>query len=149
VLGNHRKPNERLYKRFNMNGQQYYRYQKSNVRFFVLDSNYMTPQQLAWLEKELQNSGSDWKICYFHYPLYSSGATHDSSAEPRLVLKPLFVRHGVQAVFAGVELPFQTASRTGRTGDSRMIRRVVTVSGVASGPVEVIGTPIALSRDRR
>jgi predicted phosphodiesterase len=103
VLGNHDTPNERFYKSFNMNGQQYYTYKKSNVRFFALDSNYMKPQQLAWLEKELQNSGSDWKICYFHHPLYSSGATHGSATELRLLLEPLFVKYGVQVVFAGHE----------------------------------------------
>ncbi len=101
VLGNHDKPNERLYKPFNMNGQQYYTYKKGNVRFFAMDSNSMTPQQVAWLEKELQNSGSDWKICYFHHPLYSSGGFHGSSTELRHVLEPLFVKYGVQVVFAG------------------------------------------------
>jgi predicted MPP superfamily phosphohydrolase len=103
ALGNHDTPNERFYKSFNMNGQKYYTYKKSNVRFFALDSNYMDPQQLAWLEKELQNSGSDWKICYFHHPLYSSGAFHGPSTELRLLLEPLFVKYGVQVVFAGHE----------------------------------------------
>jgi len=103
TLGNHDKPNERFYKSFNMNGQQYYTYKKGNVRFFVLDTNDMNPRQLAWLEKELQNSGSDWRICYFHHPLYSSGAFHGSSTELRLVLEPLFVKYGVQVVFAGHE----------------------------------------------
>jgi len=101
ALGNHDKPNERFYKSFNMNGQQYYTYKKGNVRFFVLDSNDMNPRQLAWVEKELQNSGSNWSICYFHHPLYSSGAFHGSSTELRLVLEPLFVKYGVQVVFAG------------------------------------------------
>ena len=101
VLGNHDNPNERFYKPFNMNGQKYYTYKKGNVRFFALDSNYMNPQQLSWLEKELQNSGSDWKICYFHHPLYSSGAFHGSSTELRLLLEPLFIKYGVQVVFAG------------------------------------------------
>jgi len=101
TLGNHDKPNERFYKSFNMDGQQYYTYKKGNVRFFVLDTNYMNPQQLAWLEKELQNSGSDWRICYFHHPLYSSGAFHGSSTELRHVLEPLFVKYGVQVVFSG------------------------------------------------
>jgi hypothetical protein len=63
----------------------------------------MTPQQLSWLEKELQNSGSEWKICYFHHPLYSSGAFHGSSTELRLLLEPLFVKYGVEVVFAGHE----------------------------------------------
>ncbi len=103
VFGNHDISNERFYKLFNMNGQQYYTYKKSNVRFFALDSNYMDPQQLAWLEKELQNSGSDWKICYFHHPLYSSGAYHGSSVELRQLLEPLFIKYGVQVVFAGHE----------------------------------------------
>jgi hypothetical protein len=101
ALGNHDRPNERFYKSFNMGGQQYYTYKKGNVRFFVLDTNDMNPRQLAWLEKELQNSGSDWRICYFHHPLYSSGAFHGSSTELRLVLEPLFVKYGVQVVFAG------------------------------------------------
>jgi hypothetical protein len=101
VLGNHDSPNERFYKQFNMNGQKYYTFKKGNARFFALDSNYMNPQQLAWLEKELQNSGSDWKICFFHHPLYSSAAFHGSSTELRLVLEPLLVKHGVQVVFAG------------------------------------------------
>ncbi len=101
ALGNHDVSNERFYKLFNMNGQQYYTYKKGNVRFFALDSNYMNPQQLEWLDKELQNSGSDWKICYFHHPLYSSGAYHGSSVELRLLLEPLFIKYGVQVVFAG------------------------------------------------
>jgi len=101
TLGNHDKPNERFYKSFNMNGQQYYTHKKGNVRFFALDSNYMNPRQVAWLEKELQNAGSEWKICYFHHPLYSSAAFHGSSTELRLVLEPLFVKYGVQVVFAG------------------------------------------------
>ncbi len=101
VLGNHDNPNERFYKPFNMNGQKYYTYKKGNVRFFALDSNYMDKQQLSWLEKELQNSGSDWKICYLHHPLYSSAAFHGSSTDLRLLLEPLFVKYGVQVVFAG------------------------------------------------
>jgi predicted MPP superfamily phosphohydrolase len=103
VFGNHDISNERFYKLFNMNGQQYYTYKKGNVRFFALDSNYMDPQQLTWLEKQLQNSDSDWKICYFHHPLYSSGAFHGSSVELRLLLEPLFVKYGVNVVFSGHE----------------------------------------------
>jgi predicted phosphodiesterase len=102
-LGNHDSPNQRLYKPFNMNGRQYYTYTKGNVQFFALDSNYMSPAQLAWLETELQRSKASWKVCYFHHPLYSSGAFHGSAVELRLILEPLFVAHGVQVVFAGHE----------------------------------------------
>lgn len=101
-LGNHDNPNERFYKLFNMNESNYYTFKKGNVRFFVLDSNYMDPKQLAWLEKELKGAGnSDWKICYFHHPLYSSGKTHGSSTELRQLIEPLFIKYGVDAVFSG------------------------------------------------
>ncbi len=51
-LGNHDDPNQRFYKPFNMNGERYYSFKKDKlgnpgVRFFALDSNYMTPDQLA------------------------------------------------------------------------------------------------------
>jgi hypothetical protein len=100
-LGNHDSPSQRLYKPFNMDGQRYYTYKKGNTQLFALDSNYMTPEQLVWLEKELKNSDAEWKICYFHHPLYSSASYHGPSRELRLVLEPLFVKYGVQAVFAG------------------------------------------------
>jgi predicted phosphodiesterase len=103
-LGNHDNPNERLYKLFNMDGASYYTYKKGNVRFFVLDSNYMDPKQLAWLESQLKTAGSsDWKICYFHHPLYSSGRFHGPSTDLRQVLEPLFMKYGVNVVFAGHE----------------------------------------------
>jgi 3',5'-cyclic AMP phosphodiesterase CpdA len=104
-LGNHDNPAiEILYKPFNMNGQSYYTYKKGNVQFFVLNSNYMDPKQLAWIESELKSAGkSDWKICYFHHPLYSSGRFHGPATDLRLVLEPLFVKYGVNVVFAGHE----------------------------------------------
>jgi predicted phosphodiesterase len=102
-LGNHDNTNERFFKLFNMNGRQYYTFKKGNVRLFALDSNYMKPDQLTWLTKELEGAGSDWKIAYFHHPLYSSARTHGPATDLRLLLEPLFVKYGVQVVFAGHE----------------------------------------------
>ena len=63
TLGNHDNPNERAYKYFGMNGANYYTFTRGNVSFFVLDSNYMSPQQLSWLTTELENASSkNWKI---------------------------------------------------------------------------------------
>ena len=74
ALGNHDSTNQRMYKLFNMNGERFYTFRpKAGIRFFALDSNYMDRTQLQWLEKELAASGSDWKIMYFHHPIYSSG----------------------------------------------------------------------------
>jgi 3',5'-cyclic AMP phosphodiesterase CpdA len=103
ALGNHDKPNQRLYKLFNMNQSRYYAYTKGDVEFFVLDSTHMDPEQLRWLEKELQNSSFSWKICYFHHPPYSSGARHGSDTDLRVLLEPLFVQYGVNVVFSGHE----------------------------------------------
>ena len=66
----------------------------------------MDPVQLAWLEKELKASGSDWKIPFFHHPLYASGM-HGSQTDLREVLEPLFVKYGVDVVFAGHEHFYQ------------------------------------------
>lgn len=108
ALGNHDDPSQRFYKPFNMGGERYYSFRKasqgaSGVRFFALDSTYMSEDQLAWVEKELQASTSPWKIAFFHHPLYSSGGRHGSEEELREVLEPLFVEHGVKVVFAGHE----------------------------------------------
>jgi len=102
TLGNHDKTNERFYKPFNMNGANYYTYTKGHVHFFALDSNYMDPKQTGWLETKLREAGNgDWKICYFHHPLYSSAKFHGSDADLRKALEPLFVKYGVDVVFAG------------------------------------------------
>jgi predicted phosphodiesterase len=101
-LGNHDDPNdERLYKAFNMGGERYYTFRKGDVEFFVLDSNYMDPNQLSWLQKALQDSKSKWKICYFHHPLYSDGKVHGPDLDLRTRLVPLFREYGVNAVFSG------------------------------------------------
>ena len=100
-LGNHDVPEEQSYKPFNMDGHRYYTFKKGDVRFFALDSNYMDPDQLNWLTSQLQNSTDDWKIAFFHHPLYSSGMAHGSSLELRGILEPLFQKYGVQVVFSG------------------------------------------------
>jgi 3',5'-cyclic AMP phosphodiesterase CpdA len=104
-LGNHDVPDRQIaYKLFNMGGKRYYTFKpKDGVRFFALDSNYMDKKQLDWLEGELKNSGSEWKICFFHHPLYSSGEKHGSDLELRKVLEPLLLKYGVDVVFAGHE----------------------------------------------
>lgn len=104
ALGNHDDPNvERLYKPFNMGGQRYYVFKKGDVAFFALDSNYMDPEQLSWLEQNLRDSKAKWKICYFHHPLFSEGRAHGPDLDLRAQLMPLFERYGVDVVFSGHE----------------------------------------------
>jgi hypothetical protein len=111
ALGNHDNPNQRFYKLFNMGGERYYTFQapgggaakptEGGVSFFALDTDYLDKPQLDWLEKELSSSTAAWKVLFFHHPLYSSGNTHGSALESRAILEPLFVMHGVSAVFSG------------------------------------------------
>ena len=102
-LGNHDNPDERLYKLFNMGGKRYYSFKKNDVAFFALDSTYMNPEQLNWVEEQLRNSTAAWKICYFHHPLYSDGKYHGPDLDLRSTLVPLFQKYGVNVVFSGHE----------------------------------------------
>lgn len=103
ALGNHDDPNQRYYKHFGMGGQRFYTYQKKDVRFFALDSNYMDKDQQRWLEEELSKSKSKWKIAYFHHPIYSSGGRHGSEVDLRSIVEPLFIKYNLHVVFAGHE----------------------------------------------
>src|SRR4030095_15117805 len=94
TLGNHDNQNNRFYKAFNMGGERYFTFVKKNVRFFVLDTNQLDPQQRAWLDTALQRSDQPWRICYFHHPIYSDGGRHGSGVLLRVVLQTLLVTYG-------------------------------------------------------
>jgi hypothetical protein len=101
-LGNHDAREQRFYKLFNMEGKFYYTFNpKPAIRFFAFDSTYPQPEQIQWLEQELEASSSDWKIVFFHHPLYSSGERHGSDLRLREVLEPLFVKYNVSVVLNG------------------------------------------------
>ena len=101
-LGNHDSREQRFYKLFNMEGKLYYSFSpKANIRFFAFDSTYPEPEQIRWLEKELAASNDDWKIVFFHHPLYSSGGRHGSDFQLREVLEPLFLKYNVSVVLNG------------------------------------------------
>lgn len=103
ALGNHDESNQRFYEFFNMDGQEYYRFTKDNVSFYALNSNYMDKRQVDWLKDKLPTDPATWKIAFFHHPPYSSGGKHGSDAGLREIVEPLFVRYGVNVVFAGHE----------------------------------------------
>jgi len=100
-VGNHDEREQRNYPPFNMGGELYYTYKEQNVRFFVLESTYPDPKQFLWLEQELKNSDSEWKIAYMHHPPYCSAGRHGSDRRLREVLEPLFVTYNVSVVFSG------------------------------------------------
>ena len=103
TLGNHDDANQRSYEHFNMDGKEYYSFKKGNATFYALNSNYMDKKQVDWLEDELSKNNSEWKICFFHHPPYSSGKAHGSDTQLREVIEPIFTKHGVNVVFSGHE----------------------------------------------
>jgi hypothetical protein len=113
AIGNHDDPGQTHYARFNMGGQRYYTFRKSErrlealvgaaVRFFVLDSRSLDPEQLDWFRTQLAASGSDWKIAYFHHPLYTSGRYGRTARTLRLTLEPLLIEGDIDVVLSGHE----------------------------------------------
>lgn len=102
-LGNHDNAAQRFYAPFNMDTRRYYTHGTGDVRFFALDSTYMSPEQVKWIQEELSRSNEKWKIAYMHHPMYSSGRRHGPKDPLRVALEPLFARYGVDVVFSGHE----------------------------------------------
>lgn len=100
-LGNHDEALQTNYADFNMNGKEYYRFKKGNVAFYALNSNYMDKKQVEWLESELSKDTSEWKVCFFHHPPYSSAKSHGSDSQLREVVEPIFIKYGVKVVLTG------------------------------------------------
>jgi 3',5'-cyclic AMP phosphodiesterase CpdA len=113
AIGNHDDSAQIHYGKFNMDGRRYYTYRESErrlagiagagVRFFVLDSRSLDPDQLDWLREQLKESGTAWKICYFHHPLYTSGRYRAGARALRIVLEPILVEGDVDVVLSGHE----------------------------------------------
>jgi len=100
-LGNHDQALQVNYANFNMNGKEYYRFKKGNVAFYALNSNYMDKKQVEWLQSELAKDNSDWKVCFFHHPPYSSAKAHGSDPQLREVVEPISIKYGVNVVLTG------------------------------------------------
>src|SRR5688500_15667405 len=89
ALGNHDESNQRFYEFFNMEGQEYYRFNKDNVSFYSLNSNYMDKKQVEWLNEKLAADTASCKIDFFHHPQYSSGGKHGSDTKLRQIVEPI------------------------------------------------------------
>jgi hypothetical protein len=113
AIGNHDDPGQINYAGFNMGGRRYYTFRKSErrlealtgaaARFFALDTRTLDSEQLEWLREELADSGSQWKIAYFHHPIYTSGRYRSLARALRFALEPILVSGGVDVALAGHE----------------------------------------------
>jgi hypothetical protein len=118
ALGNHDDTNQIFYKPFNMGGKRYYTFVPpvdpllrwdTRVRFFALDSTYLSLEQIRWFEKEVTESSAEWKIAFLHHPVYTSGRYGLVARGIRLALESAFVNGGVNVVFSGHEHIYQRA----------------------------------------
>jgi 3',5'-cyclic AMP phosphodiesterase CpdA len=117
VLGNHDYEVNRGRYQFRLLGMPgpYYTRRLGDAQLFFLDSNLVSDRQTAWLERELAESTSTWKIAVLHHPPYTCGGhLGDSSVQQRWV--PLFEDYGVQLVLSGHDHNYQRfAGRNGVT----------------------------------
>ena len=122
ALGNHDDTNQIFYKPFNMDGRRYYTFVPpvdpitrwdTRVRFFALDSTYLSLEQIRWFEKEVTESRAEWKIAFLHHPLYTSGRYTLAARGVRLALESAFVNGGVDVVFSGHEHIYERAELQG------------------------------------
>ena len=118
ALGNHDDTNQIYYKPFNMGGKRFYTFVPpvdpitrwdTRVRFFALDSTYLSLEQIRWFEKEVTESGAEWKIAFLHHPVYTSGRYGLAARGIRLALESAFVNGGVDVVFSGHEHIYERA----------------------------------------
>lgn len=95
--------------------KEFYSFNYANIHFVSLDSygieattyhlwDSLGPQY-QWLEQDLQQDHSLWKVVYFHHPPFTMG-THNSDTESDLVLirqniSRLLEKHGVDLVING------------------------------------------------
>jgi hypothetical protein len=111
--GNHDPVSILTYPLYNMHGNRYYTFKKDEgplapvadrtVRFFAIDTVNLDTDQMSWLRRELGQSSSDWEICFFHHPMYTSGRYSFSASRMRSILEPVLVQFGAHVVLAGHE----------------------------------------------
>lgn len=113
-----------------------------NVRIIGLNSNEQIDVQTAWLDRVLAENQSEWVICTFHHPIFSTGKERDNP-ELRAAWKPLFDKYKVDLVLqghdhtygrSGLETPL-VATKNVPTGVSQVEPQTGTIYVVSvSGP---------------
>lgn len=80
--------------------ERYYSFDWGPLHVVVVDALASTPEEVAWVERDLEATDRPWKIAVVTAPMYSSGF-HGPNNAIRDAYAPIFQRHGVSAVFSG------------------------------------------------
>jgi len=103
VFGNHDISNERFYKLFNMNGQAILHIQEKQRPLLRPGQQLHDPTAARVAGKGIAELRLGLENLLFPSPTLFFRSFHGSSVELRLLLEPLFIKYGVQVVFAGHE----------------------------------------------
>ncbi len=80
-----------------------------NLRLIGLNSNEQLELQAEWLDNVLAENECEWVICFFHHPVFSTGADRDNP-KLRALWKPIMDKYQVDLVLQGHD---HTYGRTG------------------------------------
>lgn len=86
-----------------------YTIQYHNMLLIGLNSNEQQALQAEWLDKVLAENTSQWVVCTFHHPIFSTGKDRDNK-ELRALWKPILDKYKVDLVLQGHD---HTYGRTG------------------------------------
>ena len=111
VRGNHDPEAILTYAPLGMQGRRYYAFEKradipplgARVLFIALDTVSLDGPQIEWLDRTLAEATADWRIAFYHHPLYTSGQYRLRARHTRWWLEPRFVAGGVDVGFSGHE----------------------------------------------
>jgi 3',5'-cyclic AMP phosphodiesterase CpdA len=108
-----------------------YTFTYHNLRVIGLNSNERLEEQAEWMEKVLSENQSDWVICTFHHPIYSTGRGRDNP-ELRMLWKPIFDKYQVDMVLQGHDHNY---GRTGLTVPNDLLEANELVLAVGAGSI--------------
>jgi acid phosphatase type 7 len=115
VIGNHEKGSPYYYRFLALptgggdSNEEWWSFDYGNVHFVGIDSNTLTganaiqmmKEQLEWVKNDLANSQAEFKIVFFHHPIYSSTWGDGVNAQLQQLWEPIFRETGVDIVFNG------------------------------------------------
>jgi len=100
-----------------------------NLLVVAMNSNEQIEVQTEWLDKVLAANKSQWVVCTFHHPIFSTGKDRDN-AKLRSAWKPVLDKYKVDLVLQGHDHTY------GRTG---LDTPLVTTGNVPTGVNQVDG----------
>ena len=89
----------------NSGTERYYSFDYSNAHFVsievTVENTAPNSAMLAWLSSDLAATTKQWKIVFFHVPMYSNLGAHGDDPTIAAALGPIFDRYGVDLVLQG------------------------------------------------